>query len=73
MFLPNRLSKIKADYLIFTSPSNADAYLDLHELDENQVVVAIGKTTETALERHGVLNIICAEHPGRRVDLESYL
>lgn len=56
--------KTEADYLIFTSPSNADAYLDLHELDENQVVVAIGKTTETALESRGVLNRIRAEHPG---------
>ncbi|NEN23529.1 hypothetical protein G3O08_08450 [Cryomorpha ignava] len=57
------ISKSTADYLIFTSPSNADAYLDLYELGENQVVVAIGKTTDTALEKRGVLNKIRAEHP----------
>lgn len=67
--------KTAADYLIFTSPSNADAYLDLHELDDNQVVVSIGKTTDMALERRGVLNKIRAEHPIEewvwRVILES--
>ena len=60
----NHIPKTNADYLIFTSPSNANAYLDLYELDENQVVVAIGKTTNAALEKLGVLNKICAEHPG---------
>ena len=57
------ISKTDADYLIFTSPSNADAYLDLYELGEKQMVVAIGKTTDLALEKRGVLNKICAEHP----------
>ncbi len=58
------IAKTEADYLIFTSPSNADAYLDLHELDNNQVVVGIGKTTDAALEKRGIENKICAEHPG---------
>lgn len=57
------IPKTDADYLIFTSPSNADAYLNLHELDMNQIVVAIGKTTDMALEKRGVLNKIRAEHP----------
>lgn len=57
------ISKSNADYLIFTSPSNAEAYLDLYELYENQIVVAIGKTTNAALQKRGILNKICAEHP----------
>ena len=57
------ISKTNANYLIFTSPSNADAYLDLFDLDANQIVVAIGKTTQAALEKRGILNSICAEHP----------
>lgn len=60
------IPKTNADYLIFTSPSNANAYLDLHDLHdlyENQVVVAIGKSTYAALKNRGVLNEICAEHP----------
>lgn len=57
------IPKSTADYLIFTSPSNADAYLDIHELDDNQMVVAIGKTTDTALEKRGISNKIRAEHP----------
>lgn len=57
------ISKSTANYLIFTSPSNADAYLDLYKLDEHQTVVAIGKTTQAALEKRGILNSICAEHP----------
>ena len=57
------ISKSSAKYMIFTSPSNADAYLDLHELDENQMVVAIGKTTDTALEKRGISKKIRAEHP----------
>lgn len=57
------IPKSTADYMIFTSPSNADAYLDIHELDENQMVVAIGKTTDTALERRGISKKIRAEHP----------
>lgn len=55
--------KSNADYMIFTSPSNADAYLDACELGENQTVVAIGKTTDAALERRGILEKIRAEHP----------
>lgn len=58
-----QISKTTADYLIFTSPSNADAYLNLHKLVEYQIVVAIGKTTDAVLEKRGVLNRICAQHP----------
>lgn len=57
------IPKSTADYMIFTSPSNADAYLDVHELEDNQMVVAIGKTTDAALERRGISKKIRAEHP----------
>lgn len=57
------IPKTDADYLVFTSPSNADAYLDAHELAANQTAVAIGKTTDAALEKRGVGNRIRAEHP----------
>lgn len=62
--LPKKhIPKSEADYLIFTSPSNAEAYLDLHELNEYQTVVAIGKTTNGALKKRGISKRICAEHP----------
>lgn len=57
------IPKSTADYMIFTSPSNANAYLNTHELNENQMVVAIGKTTDAALENRGILKKIRAEHP----------
>ncbi len=67
------ISKSEADYLIFTSPSNADAYLNLFELNINQVVVSIGKTTDAALEKRGVLNRIRAEHPAEESIWEAIL
>ena len=42
------------DILVFTSPMNAHAYFDKHELQKNQVVIAIGDTTSSVLKELGV-------------------
>ncbi len=38
-----------ADYLVFTSPLNAKTYFKHHQIQNNQQVIAIGKTTGEAL------------------------
>ena len=38
-----------ADYLVFTSPLNAKTYFKQHQIQKNQQVIAIGKTTGEAL------------------------
>lgn len=61
-----------ANYLIFTSPSNAAAYLDSYSLFEDQILVAIGKTTFEALKKRGISNeIIRAQHPTEESIWES--
>jgi uroporphyrinogen-III synthase len=43
-----------ADVLIFTSPSNVDAYFEGHLLEPGQKVVCIGKSTGTRFDEMGV-------------------
>lgn len=52
-----------ADYLIFTSPSNATAWLEVHTPLPYQTLVAIGKTTDKALAARGLEKRIRAGHP----------
>ena len=42
------------DILVFTSPMNAQAYFEKYDLKEDQVVIAIGHTTKSALLELGV-------------------
>lgn len=53
----------KADLLVFTSPLNAEAYFKKHKLAAAQQVIAIGNTTEKALQVLGIKKIIVAESP----------
>lgn len=68
-----RLEKQEADYLIFTSPSNAKAYLDIHALGTHQTAVAIGRSTDKALGGWGISSRIRAEHPTEESMWEAIL
>lgn len=49
------------DILIFTSPSNASAYLDKKEISSNQPIIAIGKSTAQQLTALGITNVKIAD------------
>ena len=46
------IKKRDEDYLVFTSPSNAENYFSKFKRDPHQITVAIGKTTAKALENY---------------------
>ena len=46
-----------AEVLVFTSPSNVQAYFEKYKLVKGQKVVAIGSTTFSQLKNYGVKNI----------------
>lgn len=48
-------------FLVFTSPLNVTAYFEHHQLEENQKVIVMGKTTGAALARYGIENFKVAE------------
>ncbi len=51
------------DYLVFTSPMNAQTYFEDHDLQASQKVFAIGRTTAKALTGLGIPEIEIAEEP----------
>ena len=53
----------KADYLIFTSPLNVQAYNQNYDLQNNKAIIAIGRTTAEALRQVGATNVIVAKEP----------
>ena len=54
------------DCLVFTSPLNAIAYFSKTAFNENQLIIAIGKTTASALKQSGIKNVIIAEDPSEQ-------
>ena len=50
------------NYLVFTSPSNAEAYMLSNEVANNQVVMSFGTTTSKYLDDQGVKNL-CLNEP----------
>ena len=48
----------ESDVMVFTSPSNVEAYFAQHTLSERAAVVAMGPSTEAALKQHGVQNAL---------------
>ncbi len=52
-----------ADFLIFTSPSNARAYLDAHGIKLTQIAVAIGEATFRALQDLVATTVLKSETP----------
>lgn len=58
------------DYLLFTSPLNAQAFLEKYSLAPSQTVVAIGSTTSTYLLKQGIHWVQTAERPEESAMLE---
>ena len=63
--LPVYVNEIKEDidipnakYLIFTSPMNVESYLQKKQINEDQEIFAIGKSTFKKLTNHGLKNKI---------------
>ena len=52
--IEDNTDKTYADVLIFTSPSNVDAYFAENLLDPDQKVIAIGNSTGKKFEEMGV-------------------
>ncbi len=52
-----------ADYLIFTSPSNARSYLEAHGMKSTQIAVAIGDSTFRALQDLVTTTVLKSESP----------
>jgi len=59
----DNVAATSANIMVFTSPLNAEAYFKKHKLTTVQQVIAIGNTTEKALQALGVKKIIVAESP----------
>lgn len=52
-----------ADVLVFTSPSNVEAYLGPYLIDAHQKVIAIGKSTGQKLEEYGITDYLMPYAP----------
>jgi hydroxymethylbilane synthase len=46
------------DALVFTSPSNVEAYFSKNKIDQQQLVLAMGNATKYKLAEHGVTNVL---------------
>jgi uroporphyrinogen-III synthase len=57
---------IEADYYIFTSPSNAEAYLAKHLLPREAIVVVFGESTKAFVEINSKNQILMAPEPGEK-------
>jgi len=47
-----------SDILIFTSPSNVEAYFSKYKVDSRQLIVAMGSTTKYKLKGYGISTIL---------------
>ncbi len=54
-----------ADFLIFTSPLNVEAYLDLYPL-KDESIMAIGTTTEQKLLEYSLKNVLVSPEPNEK-------
>ena len=53
-------------YLVFTSPLNAQTYFSKKNYQKGQIIFAIGATTEKKLNKMGFFKIIVAKNPSER-------
>ena len=54
---------VRAQIIIFTSPMNADTFLENFEVAESQKIIAIGNTTAQALKIQDIHDFIIADSP----------
>jgi len=65
------ISYVEADYYIFTSPSNVEAYLAKHTLPLDAVAVVFGESTKAAIEEKSGLRILVTNEPGEEGAIEK--
>ncbi len=58
--------KTKAEFLIFTSPSNAVAYLSANDKAADQKLIALGRSTAEKLEELGYYDLRAAAEPSEK-------
>lgn len=58
------IPKVEADVYIFTSPSNAEAYLSKYELGSKSTVIVFGQSTKKAVEKYTNAEVLTTEEPG---------
>jgi uroporphyrinogen-III synthase len=58
--------KAQSEHLLFTSPSNVNAYFDKFPLEKGQLTYAIGNTTARALEERGYTPAGIAKEPSEK-------
>ncbi|MGI8891819.1 MAG: hydroxymethylbilane synthase [Bacteroidia bacterium] len=57
------IEKRDEDILVFTSPSNVEAYFGKHKLNEAQKVIAIGSSTNEKLNNFNIFDVVIASVP----------
>lgn len=55
---------VEADYYIFTSPSNVEAYLAKHSLLEESIAVVFGESTKKVIQEKSIARILITDVPG---------
>jgi uroporphyrinogen-III synthase len=65
------LDELNADIYIFTSPSNAEAYLNLHAIDHNATVIVFGQSTKKAVEKYTTARVLITDQPGEESVLDT--
>lgn len=60
-----------ADYLVFTSPMNVQAYTEYHNLSSASAIIAIGATTASALNQAGAAKVFVAKQPNEKALIQA--
>ncbi len=61
---------VEADYYIFTSPSNVEAYLAKHSLPEKSLAVVFGESTKSSLQAKSSIPILVTNDPGEESSIQ---
>ncbi|GAB5552496.1 MAG: uroporphyrinogen-III synthase [Saprospiraceae bacterium] len=69
--IQTNISLPEADYLVFTSPMNVQAYTQNNNLTSASAIIAIGKTTASALYQAGVQKVFVANQPNEAALIEA--
>jgi uroporphyrinogen-III synthase len=58
------IKEVNADVYVFTSPSNAEAYLSKHKIDGKSTVIVFGESTKKAVADYTTAKILTTTRPG---------
>jgi len=64
------IPRVEADVYIFTSPSNAEAYLSEYGVHPKSRVIVFGQSTKTAVEKYTDAEVLITAEPGERGAIE---